>query len=87
MDPFTDMKRQLKQRLPNADMMVDRPMMQDGCWWLDVRWNGRTIVVMWLNQQFGISMLDDEAYFTHQPDEIFSDHESASNRICQLLGA
>jgi len=90
MDPFIGIKGDLENRVPGVEMSVDRPAKEGGCWWLDVRWKGKTVVVQWFNDgrpvKFGVSTIDDESYFTHQPDEVFVDDMSTSARVLELLG-
>lgn len=87
--PFTGIRGDLEQRLPRVEISVDPPVKEDGVWWMDVRLNGITVVVQWIPKisKFGVSNSSggDVNNFTHQPDEIYSDSMSASERVIQIL--
>lgn len=84
--PFSGIKGDLEQRLPGVEILLDPPLKEDGVWWMDVRLHGVMAVVQWIPKisKFGVSKGTGTG-FTHQPDEIYADSMSASERVIQIL--
>jgi hypothetical protein len=85
-NPFIEIKYDLERRLPRIEISFDPPLKEDGVWWMDVRLHGATAVVQWIPKisKFGVSE-GTVTGFTHQPDEIYPDAASASERVIQIL--
>ncbi len=76
---------QLKERLPQAKLELDRPEHGGGSWWLDARLNKHVLTVEWRpSMGFGVSSLPG-AGFGEGPDEFFDSIEEASARVEHLL--
>ncbi|WP_159396706.1 helix-turn-helix domain-containing protein [Sorangium cellulosum] len=77
--------RGIKERLPNAEISLDPPSEAGGAWWLDVRMDGRSVVVEWRPRVgFGVSSTPSDGYGEGQ-DELYDTTEGALARIVEVL--
>ena len=80
-----EVARDLKDRLPGAEITLDPPDKAGGTWWMDVHLGDRAVVVEWRpSMGFGISWTPSDGY-GEGPDEFYDSSEEALARIVELL--
>ncbi len=83
--PIEKLRKQLKKRLPKAEISLDPPASKDGVWFLDVEHAGHHVFIQWKGKSgFGISASPEHAYGMG-PDEVYVNDEAAFFRVLSLL--
>lgn len=92
MNDFHTLYQGLIQDLPEAaDVTVDAPTRGDQAGWLDVRYEGKWVVVEWRpGMGFGVSLIeeadeDPAAGLFEGPDQIFRSWREAQDHLLSLL--
>jgi DNA-binding Xre family transcriptional regulator len=86
MNPIRRMQAELAARLPDLSIEVDPPAIESGHWHLDVRRDGKHVMLVeWRpSEGFGFSTpKPDDAWSGH--DEVTADYDRALDRISHLL--
>jgi hypothetical protein len=77
---------EVKQRLPNLTVAVDRPDNEAGEWWFDVSYSNFHTSVLW-QYGHGFGMFSTESDYGSRPDEVYTDAEFVIIRLNQFLEA
>lgn len=75
----------LIKKFPQAYITLDKPLVENGVWSMDIFINDKHISVAWKHGKgFGLVYKDDHGY-GEGADEVFSDSHSAYLRIIELM--
>ena len=79
-----EFKSLLLKAEPQAVISVDEPAIDDGMWWIDVRFNALFMPTMWMKDRgFGI-YTDPEPGFGERPNELHRTADTACKRFLQI---
>ncbi|SIO59840.1 hypothetical protein SAMN05444166_6185 [Singulisphaera sp. GP187] len=87
MNPIERIKNDIAVRHPGLAISLDRPIDENGPWFLDVhRKGGRSpVVVEWRPERgFGVSTPSDDDYGSG-PDEVYGNVKAATDRVAELI--
>jgi len=88
LNPIQKLEQEVKNWYPQAQTRIDKPLFEEGVWWLDIDLNNERIVVQWNTKKsddFGISKINDKNEYSSYPDEIVVSFKAAMQRLNQLL--
>ena len=85
MNAVERLERELRKRLPSAEVGIDRPEDERGVWWLDVGQGGLTVAIEWRpGGSFGISTLPTDS-LGEGSDELYGSVDRTAARVQELL--
>ena len=83
--PIEDLSAQLRQKYPEAKIVVHAPVRAGRVWWMDFALGPTKAEVEWSpSSGFGVSV-NSEAVFGAQSDEVFSSTKAAATRLIELI--
>jgi DNA-binding transcriptional regulator YiaG len=85
MNDLESLRERLAGRFPHASLVIDRPKIKTGSWFLDAELQSHLVVVEWrADRGFGISTPSEDD-FGAKPDEVYQSGDAAYNRVVELL--
>lgn len=86
-EPIKSLLEAIGTAHPEAVITFDPPLDQEnGGWFIDVRRNGKAVVIEWSRDTFfGVTLLTDNCGFGERPDECYTSLTDATKRISELL--
>ncbi len=86
MNSIEALKRDIERALAGVETKLTKPRKETGHWWLDARYNGHAVAVEWSPRRgFGVSTIGPDEAYGEGPDEVFSEKDTASKRVIDLL--
>lgn len=85
MNRIEELKEAIQGVLPAAEVSLERPLHEDGVWWLDVRLGKHAVAIEWKRSRgFGVSSVPAEG-LGGGPDELYREAEAVVERVAHLL--